>query len=95
MVKDEGNARRLRRRYQKWYSEGKCTRCGGERDKPGKFKLCARCRATRRANNKRWRDKCANENRCINCGEPKEPQATGVYCLECAQRNYYKVIYSR
>jgi len=91
-VKQTADAARWKRRYHKWLTEGKCTHCGHERDKLDKA-LCARCRKTRVENNQRWRDKCELENQCANCGDPKGPHAMGIYCLDCAQKNYDKVMY--
>lgn len=60
------------RRRNRWKAEGRCVRCGGEREEG--WAQCQKCRDLRAANklnataSAKWRDKKIAEGRCVRCG---------------------------
>lgn len=86
-------AYRLRRYYER-IAEGKCPRCNRERDRVDR-KLCHRCRAYFQMKTKERYTRLYKEGRCYDCGELKELQAEGVYCIDCQDKNYYRTFINR
>ena len=86
-VHDDG----YKQRRETWKAEGRCTRCGAERDDPRR-KMCAKCRermrdATRQhpEKGKERREKLRERGLCTNCGKmAAEPGRS--WCKLCHAR---------
>jgi hypothetical protein len=82
--RERGLSKYKARRYDQWAAEGRCTRCGGERDDE-RFVTCSSCRSEMRA---RWRERYAA--RPLGHGELLA-QGAGVGVQTCVQPTRYAI----
>jgi predicted amidophosphoribosyltransferase len=79
----------LKRVIAKYIAEGRCSRCGGEIDMPGR-RLCSACAERRELH----RTDMIDSGLCPSCGKPRESNAS--LCKRCSEKNNarHKILYN-
>lgn len=76
---------------QRYAQEGRCIRCGDQRDTLAKS--CKRCREFGRADSARHRVKATQEGRCKDCGQPRD--GSTQRCGRCRDKGRTKMVATR
>lgn len=83
---------RMRRRYYRRQSQGKCGACGVELVGGCSWKTCKKCRDKSRVYSNARYNKRKEMGLCPECAEPVPPKRT--YCVECSmEKSIYDADY--